>query len=528
MSPLCNVKDGQVYGLWGGFCLPSTLCRQTLAAYRGNVASRDRKPTFAGSPLKSGQLVPFAKPILIQQHRMLWVFVMESSTLRKLVRTLTRYRTRFAAATVASGLVFVALASVAQCATRLLPQEQLQQLGLTRAWFSQVKLDHARNQIERAVLQGDRLTVLTSAGVVEEFNALTGESLWIAPIGNQNFPSLGPACSDRHVAVVNGSTLYVLDRTDGRPAIIRRVGGAPGAAPAISAKYVFVALASGRIEAYSLADQKKLTPWYYQSDGRAMVAPLATPESVIWTTETGFLYVGDCIAPKMRFRLETGSEIVASPSYKKPLVYVSATSGEVFAMQEMTGHRQWKFATGFPVSRTPAPVGDRVFVTSDEPALHCIDDKSGASVWQTPRIAQFAAASKHRVYGVDDLGALVVLDIAKGSALGRITTGEAVSSLVNDQTDRVYLVSKEGAIECLREIDAIEPLYHNPKPAEKPTTEADAKQPAEKPAAPAKPQPKPAAPAPDSTEEKEEQPSNAKPAEPASPPKPPVDDNPFG
>ncbi len=458
------------------------------------------------------------------------------SMLRKTSSVLTRQFAGAIAVGVALGFLFANVASIAQGATRLLPQEQLHQLGLTRAWFGQVKLDRARNQIERAVLYGDRLTVLTSAGVVEEFNALTGESLWIAPIGNQNYPSLGPAGSDEYVALVNGSTLYVLDRKDGRPIIIRRVGGAPGAAPAISSKYVFVPLTSGRIEGYSLTDQKKLTPWYYQSDGRTMVAPLATPQSIIWTTETGFLYVGDSNVPEMRFRLETGSEIVASPSYKNPFVYVGATSGEVFAMQEMTGQRQWKFATGFPVSRTPAAIGEQVFVTSDEPALHCIDAKTGSGIWQAPRIAQFAAASKTRVYGVDDMGTFVVIDIAKGSLIGRIRSGEAVHSMVNDQTDRVYLISKEGTIECLRETDSQQPLYHNPKPVEPKTPAGDKKTTTPKPVAPAKPQPKPAAPTAGKEKEKvkgdkgaqppAEQP--AKPAAPANPAKPANEDNPFG
>ena len=65
---------------------------------------------------------------------------------------------------------------------------------------------------------------------MQDFNALTGAIYWTAPIGNENYPSLGPACNDKYVAVMNGSTLYILDRTDGRPVNIRRIGGAPGSA----------------------------------------------------------------------------------------------------------------------------------------------------------------------------------------------------------------------------------------------------------------------------------------------------------
>ena len=48
-----------------------------------------------------------------------------------------------------------------------------------------------------------------------------------------------------------------------------------------------------------------------------------------------------------------------------------------------------------------------MFVTSEEPALHCIDAKTGTAIRQVPHVIQFAATSKDRVYGVDDLGGLV-------------------------------------------------------------------------------------------------------------------------
>jgi hypothetical protein len=363
----------------------------------------------------------------------------------------------------------------------LISQDVLRNVGLSRSWFAQAQLNPARNHVERAVLSPGRLTVLTSAGVVQELNADTGETLWTAAIGNDSYPSLGPCVSDQFVALVNGSTLYVLDRKDGRPTIIKRVGGAPGAAPALGPDYVFVPLVSGRMEAYPLMNdkEKKLTPWYYQSKGRSMVPPLATPESVVWTTDIGYLYVGRGDRSGMRFRMNTGSEIVAQPAYLKPYVYVTSEDGEVFALDEMTGARHWKYPTGFPIDRAAAPVGNRIFVTSDEPALHCIDAVSGDAFWEVPRVQEFAAASKTRVYGIDDLGGLVILDGANGSFLGRIATDRPLKALVNEITDRIYLVSDDGTIECLREIDSKEPLYHNPKP------KGDAKKPATAPQQPA-------------------------------------------
>jgi hypothetical protein len=362
------------------------------------------------------------------------------------------------------------LFSASAYARRLVSQAEAGQLGLKRAWFAQLELDPARNRVERAVLHGDRLIVMTSAGVVQQLNALTGETMWTASVGNPEHPSLGPAASDTAVALLNGSTLYVLDPIDGKPVVVRPVGGAPGAVPALAKDYVFVPLVTGRVEAYPVsADQQKLTPWYYQSFGRAMIPPLATDESVVWATDSGHLYVGDAKKLGVRFRLESPSEIVAPPASGPPNIYAATITGEVFAMNELTGERQWKYATGFPINRAPAAVDDRVYVTSAEPMLHCIDAKSGAGIWEAPDITQFAAASKSRVYGVDDLGALVVFDAATGARLARIYRDTATHALVNDQTDRIYLLSDDGLVQCYHEIGADQPTYHHPKPA--PTTE---------------------------------------------------------
>jgi hypothetical protein len=135
-------------------------------------------------------------------------------------------------------------------------------------------------------------------------------------------------------------------------------------------------------------------------------------------------------------------------------------------------------------------IGEKVFVTSDEPMLHCIDAKSGAELWEAPHVKQFAAAGAKRVYGVDELGALVVLDAANGTLLGRMPTDSTTHALVNDQTDRVYLVSKAGVVQCFREIGSKAPVYHRPpvKPAA-PTTEGDpaAAEAGTEPAAPSQP-----------------------------------------
>ena len=453
-------------------------------------------------------------------------------------------------------IVAGAPAARAQVSSGLISQQQARSIGLERAWFARAQVDPAHSTFVRWILSHDQIVLLTSAGLVQLLDANTGQTLWTSDVGNPNYPSLGPAVNDEYVALVNGSTLYILDRRSGQPVNEIRLGGAPGAGPALGKDYAYAPLLSGRIEGYPLHDPKAPS-WYYQSYGRALVRPVATPDSVVWGTDAGMLCAGRIHALGVRFRVETTDGFDAAPAYHAPLIYAVTRSGELLAVDEQSGAVRWRYVTGFPTDRAPAAVGDRVYVASERPTLHCLDATTGLEKWEAAGISQFAAAGKNHIYGVDQYGAVTEVDAATGAVNGHIQTGEMMTALVNDLTDRLYLITGRGLVQCLHEIGANKPLqygppappvaptekhaagaeYHgNPQPPAKPEAA-----PAAEPAPPAQPSAEnpfgvePAAPAarpsgaatPVTPPQK---PASAPPVEskPAAPAATPSDDNPFG
>src|SRR5690606_11755876 len=57
-------------------------------------------------------------------------------------------------------------------------------------------------------------------------------------------------------------------------------------------------------------------------------------------------------------------------------------------------------------------------------------------------------------------GDVTILDAATGVRQGRLQTDSTTSAVLNDQTDRLYLVSESGLLQCLREVGATKPLVH--------------------------------------------------------------------
>lgn len=351
----------------------------------------------------------------------------------------------------------VSVSTNAQLSSGLISQGDAASVGLKRAWFARAEVNPARSSVVDWILAGDQILILTDAGVLQALDANNGQTLWVTKFGNPNYPSLGPAANDKFVAAVNGSTLYLFDRKAGRIQGQRKIGGAPGAAPALGKDHVFVPTLTGLIEGYPLdVTAPDFRKWFYQSYGNTMVAPLVTPHSVVWSTDRGYLYVSGASKPGVRYRLEAGDEFDARAAFQDPLIYAVTRSGELFAIDEEEGILRWRFMTGFPTDRAPAAVGERLFLTSDEPMLHCINAETGLPEWEVPGIDQFAAVTKDYVYGMDRYGSVHILNIADGTPVGRIYNEGSLKALVNDQTDRLYLISDAGLVQCLHEIGADE------------------------------------------------------------------------
>jgi hypothetical protein len=139
--------------------------------------------------------------------------------------------------------------------------------------------------------------------------------------------------------------------------------------------------------------------------------------------------------------------------------------GYLYAVHEMTGREKWRYSTGYSIHSSPAVVGKQVYVASFEPALHCLNADTGSELWSVLGVSHFAAQGKQRVYASDRYGNLLVMDSKTGNPIGRLNVGEGLSTLVNDQTDRLFLVNDVGLVQCLHEIGADQPTQYRHPPA---------------------------------------------------------------
>lgn len=346
----------------------------------------------------------------------------------------------------------------------LVTREQAARAGLERAWFAQVPVDPARSRVTSWYLYMDRLYAVTNSGIVAAMNAETGEHLWSKQIGKPGYPAFGPSANADYLGIISGSKLYILNRHDGRAEWVRPVGSAPSSGPALSDTRAYVALMTGRIEGYKL-DAPNEEPWYYQSRGRTFLRPTISGNVVTWPTTEGFLYIGRADDPGVVFRLSTAGDIVTSPAHLEPYLYIASMDGYLYAINEVSGSERWRFSTGYAITSSPAIVDKQAYVASSEPAIHAINAETGAELWAAHGVAHFAAQGKQYVYGADTFGNLVVLDAKSGVTHARMGTPDGSETLVNDQSDRLFLVNDYGLVQCFHEIGSVEPTLYQKPPA---------------------------------------------------------------
>jgi len=326
----------------------------------------------------------------------------------------------------------------------------------------------------------------TNHGVVHAIDAENGETIWVRTIGGREHPTLRPGANEQYVAVANGSTLYVVDRLTGKDVWSRPLLGTPGAGPALADDLVHIPMVDGMVETYNLREHR--TPrTFYKSHGRATMQPIVTPRlnldpdednsapflssSLVWATNRGQVYVNNANKKgDARYRLEANDVITSPPVFLAPnRILVTSLDGYVYCAHEYSGDIMWRFSTGQPISRSAAPINDYAFVTTDDGGMFKINTETGLEDWWTPRVRRFLAASEGRVYAQSETGRMVVIDSATGGVIGAMGTEPLDFAISNIWTDRIYIGTSTGMLQCLREIPNEYPTFYNViKPEERP------------------------------------------------------------
>ena len=299
-------------------------------------------------------------------------------------------------------------------------------------------------------------------GHIIAIDADTGQHLWSTKVGKRRDLTAGVGASRNYVAAVNGSTVYLLNAANGKVLWSKKCENSPNAAPAVSNKTIYVPLVNGRLEAFSL-DNKGLYSKSFVAFGASIAQPLVTNSTVSWATSSGHYSVAALDGKKVQYQLVADGSFSAGGTADKDTVYVATTHGRVYAFDESRGSIHWEYETGDRILDSPVVVGRSLFVIAAEGRMHRIDTFSGrpAEGWERPisGVRKYVGVSRDRIYVLNENDELTALDKNTGAIVSRIR-GRVGQVLPNFQSDRLYVGSERGLLQCIRENSNNYPVFH--------------------------------------------------------------------
>jgi outer membrane protein assembly factor BamB len=304
------------------------------------------------------------------------------------------------------------------------------------------------------------LSMLSDRGDVTLVNGETGQVYWTTHVGNPRHPAVGVCTNNEYTVVATGIRLFVLRNVDGSIAHERITQSLPGAGPVIVNKNIFLPSIQDRVEYYNL-DHFIWTPDVLASSGRVVTQPAIGAQSIAWSTDNGNVFVAGTGRPKLWYRVDTVGIVVAPVAFQQPGQYVAnCLDGFVYCINERDGRSIWRQSIGEPLVREPVIVKDRVFVITQNKSCFCLSMKTGDVLWSHPDITQIVSASSERLYALDRLGNLLVLNLNNGGHYSNLAAGKIDFVMVNAFTDRIYMGTRSGLIQCIHETHRKFPMLH--------------------------------------------------------------------
>ena len=305
------------------------------------------------------------------------------------------------------------------------------------------------------------LSMLSDGGDVTLVNGETGQVYWTTHVGTPRHPAVGVCTNDEYTVVVTGVRIFVLRNTDGGIVQERMAQSLPSAGPVMVNKNIYVPSIQDRVEYYNL-DRFVWTPGVLTSPGRAMTQPTIGGDRIAWPTDRGDIFLAKTSRPGYGYYKKVTIGIVTAPlAFQQPGQFVAnCLDGYVYCFNEDDGTSIWRQSIGEPLVRQPVIVKDRVYIISQDKTCYCLSMKTGDVQWSHPDISQIISASGERLYALGRLGNLLVLNLQNGGHYTSLAAGKIDFVMVNAFTDRIYMGTRRGLIQCIHEIHHKFPMLH--------------------------------------------------------------------
>jgi len=290
-----------------------------------------------------------------------------------------------------------------------------------------------------AAIVGRFVYVGALSGYLYCFNRQTGKVLWkYRSITNPDPEQFAPGF--KAAPRVTADTIYIgdedgaihaVDRATGRKKWIVTTGAEIAGCAAIVGKHVIVGSYDSFLYCLNAGDGSIV--WKFQTGDRINGSPAIAGKFTFVAGCDQHLRVINIQTGRQKSELELDTYLIASPAVMGDMLYVGTYGGEVVAVNWKNEKIVWKYKPPrgeFPIHSSAAVTDNYVVVGSRDKQLHCLDRRTGKSLWTfrtRSRIDSSPVIVGDRVYFGSGDRRLYTVGLADGKQLWKFNTGRPIS-----------------------------------------------------------------------------------------------------
>jgi len=367
------------------------------------------------------------------------------------------------------------LAAVSASANDLPQAADLARYGLKMAWWGWAAIDSGREKVDFVTNDEEMVFVRSTTGIITAFDAETGRKAWATLVGRPDQQSFAPVSNAGQLLVAVGMNLVAVDKRQGEVLWELKLPKHPSAPPAVDDEQVYIGMVDGSVYGFdlkitrSLHDQRKLPEfshlaqlWRYQTPSEIVSPPISTSRTVCFASSSGSFYSVQARGQKLIFQFETDAKIVTPLGRNENSILLASEDSRMYCLNQDNGQYRWAFTSAHPIRQQPRFFGNRVYVTPETVGTYALNADTGGLLWNQPQeqARQILMVGQSRLYAFNAQKEIVIVQASDGRVVGKLPYRNFVKSPTNDRTDRMFLVSQEGLVVCLKERDSAIPTYH--------------------------------------------------------------------
>ncbi|QDS89583.1 outer membrane biogenesis protein BamB [Rosistilla ulvae] len=314
-----------------------------------------------------------------------------------------------------------------------------------------------KGEIREKVVPQIWLYALGTDGTVQALDAETGETIWVERAGDPRQPKFSLGVDDDYVSFLCGATLIQLNAVTGGLVNTEPCKTVPMGGATIVGQYVMNPSTTG-IEGHFLEDITE-PPYLSMTSGHAIAKPRRFPKAdmLVWPTSNELVYCMEVTAtPSEMFQIQTTGNVNGRvETVGEDRIYFSTAGGHVHGFKvTRIATPLWQYSTGEPMVGDVIALDKNVYATSSYGNLYAFDAASGQLAWKNPasRVEEVLGSIGDALIVRDSSNHLTVINALNGSRAATALQSTLHRTIVNRGTDRIYLVSDTGFVQCLRPI----------------------------------------------------------------------------